>query len=301
MSETNGISPEFPYESHFVEVNGSNLHYIDEGEGETVLFLHGNPTSSYLWRNIIPHVTPRSRAVALDLVGMGKSDKPDIEYRFFDHVRYVDGFIEKLGLENFSLVIHDWGSGLGLHYASRHPGNVKAIALMESIIAPVPSWDAFPAEFVETFQAFRTPEVGWDMIVNQNMFVEQILPGSIVRDLSEEEMERYREPYLDPASRKPLWRWPNELPIAGEPAEVVDAVATYNGWLQESDVPKLLFHAAPGALVPPEMVEWCVANLENLETVDLGEGIHFLQEDHPHEIGTELARWLGGLGGLGGL
>ncbi len=301
MAETNGISPEFPYESHFVEVNGSNLHYIDEGEGETVLFLHGNPTSSYLWRNIIPHVTPRSRAVALDLVGMGKSDKPDIEYRFFDHVRYVDGFIEKLGLENFSLVINDWGSGLGLHYASRHPGNVKAIALMESIIAPVPSWDAFPAEFVETFQAFRTPEVGWDMIVNQNMFVEQILPGAIVRDLSEEEMERYREPYLDPASRKPVWRWPNELPIAGEPAEVVDAVATYNGWLQESDVPKLLFHAAPGALVPPEMVEWCVANLENLETVDLGEGIHFLQEDHPHEIGTELARWLGGLGGLGGL
>ena len=292
MTETNGISSAFPYESHFIEVNGSKLHYVDEGEGEPVLFLHGNPTSSYLWRNIIPHVTSTHRAIAPDLIGMGKSDKPDIEYRFFDHVKYVEGFIEKLGLENVTLVIHDWGSGIGLHYASRNESNVKAIAMMESILAPIPSWDAFPQEFVETFQAFRTPEVGWDMIVNQNMFVEQVLPGSIVRDLSDEEMNYYREPYLDPESRKPVWRWPNELPIAGEPADVVEAVIAYNGWLQGTELPKLLFYATPGAITPAPLVEWCKANLKNLETVDLGEGIHFVQEDHPHEIGAGIARWL---------
>jgi haloalkane dehalogenase len=163
---------------------------------------------------------------------------------------------------------------------------------MEPIIAPVPTWDEFPQDFVETFKAFRTPDVGWEMIVTQNMFVEGILPGAIVRDLSEEEMNRYREPYLEPPSRKPVWRWPNELPIAGEPADVVDAVINYNGWLQETDLPKLLFHAAPGAIMPPPMVEWCKANLKNLDTVDLGAGIHFLQEDHPHEIGAGIAGWL---------
>jgi haloalkane dehalogenase len=258
-----------------------------------VLFLHGNPTSSYLWRNIIPHVSKSHRAIAMDLIGMGKSDKPDVEYRFFDHYTYVDGFIKALDLKKIVLVIHDWGSGLGLHYARQNEGNVKAIAMMESILAPVPTWEDFPAEFIETFKLFRTPEVGWDMIGNQHMFVERILPAAIVRDLSDEEMDRYREPYTETASRKPLWRWPNELPIAGEPADVVDAIATYNGWLQETGLPKLLLHATPGAITPPPLVEWCVANLKNLETVDLGQGIHFLQEDHPHEIGSALADWLG--------
>lgn len=290
MSE-NRISAAFPFESRFVEVAGSKLHYVEDGSGDPVLFLHGNPTSSYLWRNIIPHVASDARAIALDLIGMGKSDKPDIEYRFLDHARYVDGFIEALGLESITFVIHDWGAGLGLHYASRNEANVKAIAMMEPILAPVPSWDAFPADFVKTFQAFRTPEVGWDMIVNQHMFVEAILPGAIVRQLSDEEMERYREPYRDVASRKPLWRWPNELPIAGEPGDVVEIVGNYNAWLQETTIPKLLFHARPGAIMPPEMVEWSKANLKKLETVDLGQGIHFLQEDHPHEIGAGLASW----------
>jgi haloalkane dehalogenase len=287
-----GISAEFPYESRFVEVHGSNLHYVDEGSGDPVLFLHGNPTSSYLWRNIMPHVTPHNRAIALDLIGMGKSDKPDIEYGFFDHYRYVEVFIETLGLRNITLVVHDWGSGLGFHYAAGHEENVKGIAFMEPIMAPVPSWAEFPQDFVETFQAFRTPGVGWEMIVDQHMFVERILPGAIVRSLSDAEMERYRAPYVDPPSRKPLWRWPNELPIAGEPADVVAAVVAYNQWLQESDIPKLLFHATPGAIMPAQMVDWCRSSLGNLETVDLGQGIHFLQEDHPHEIGASLASWM---------
>jgi haloalkane dehalogenase len=287
------ISAAFPFQSRFVDVNGSKIHYVEEGSGESVLFLHGNPTSSYLWRNIIPHVSPSHRAIAMDLIGMGKSDKPDIEYRFFDHYKYVSGFIKALDFKNITFVVHDWGSSLALHYARQNEGNVKAIAMMESILAPVPTWEDFPADFIETFKLFRTPDVGWDMIVNQHMFVEAILPAAIVRDLSDEEMDRYREPYIEAASRKPLWRWPNELPIAGEPADVVDAVATYNGWLQETELPKLLFHATPGAITPPALVEWCVANLNNLETVDLGQGIHFLQEDHPHEIGAALADWLG--------
>jgi haloalkane dehalogenase len=287
------ISAAFPFQSRFVDVKGSKIHYVEEGSGDPVLFLHGNPTSSYLWRNIIPHVSPSHRAIAMDLIGMGKSDKPESEYRFFDHYEYVDGFIKALAPENITFVVHDWGSALALHYARQNEGNVKAIAMMEAILAPVPAWDDFPPDFVETFQAFRTPDVGWEMIVNQNMFVEGILPGAIVRDLSDEEMDRYREPYIETASRKPLWRWPNELPIAGEPADVIDAIATYSGWLQETEIPKLLFHATPGAISPPALVQWCVANLKNLETVDLGQGIHFLQEDHPHEIGEALADWLG--------
>ncbi len=295
MTATNGISADFPFESNYIEVHGSNIHYVDEGSGDPILFLHGNPTSSYLWRNIIPHVTSLGRAIAPDLIGMGKSDKPAIEYRFFDHVKYAEGFIERLGLENLTLVIHDWGSGLGFHYASRHESNVKGIAFMEAIVAPAPGWDMFPTELQEIFKAFRTPEVGWDMIVNRNMFVEQILPGAVVRQLTETEMNHYREPFKEPASRKPVWRWPNEIPIAGEPADVAEAVAAYNEWLQRTELPKLLFYATPGAILPAPLAGWCRRNLKKLEVVDIGEGIHFLQEDNPHLIGAELARWYSGL------
>ncbi len=289
------ISADFPFESHYVEVHGSRIHYVDEGTGDPILFLHGNPTSSYLWRNIIPHVTPLGRAIAPDLIGMGKSDKPDLEYRFFDHVKYVEGFIEKLGLKNITLVIHDWGSALGFHYASRHESNVKGLAFMEAILMPLPSMEMMPEMARDMFRAFRTPDVGWDMLVNQNFFVEQVLPMSVVRKLSDEEMDRYREPFKEPSSRKPLWRWPNELPIEGEPPDVVEAVAAYNQWLQQSDLPKLLFYATPGALVQPPVIEWLEQKLKNLSKVDIGQGVHFLQEDNPHLIGSELAAWYGKL------
>ncbi|NET35676.1 MAG: haloalkane dehalogenase [Cyanothece sp. SIO1E1] len=288
---TQDISADFPYASHYVEVHGAKIHYVDEGSGDPILFLHGNPTSSYLWRNIIPYLTPLGRCIAPDLIGMGQSDQPDLEYRFFDHVKYVEGFIAALGLQHLTLVIHDWGSALGFHYATRHESNVQGIACMEAIILPVPEWDMFPADFKEIFQAFRTPEVGWDLIVNQNVFIEQILPGGIGRQLSSVEMDRYREPFLEPASRKPIWRWPNEIPIAGEPAGVVAAVTTYNQKLQQSDLPKLLFYANPGILITAPMVAWCQQNLKHLTTVDIGQGIHFLQEDNPHLIGSELAKW----------
>ncbi len=293
---TTAVSAEFPFESRIVTVHGSRMHYVEAGDGDPILFLHGNPTSSYLWRNIIPHVTHLGRAIALDLIGFGDSDKPDLEYRFFDHVKYVEGFIDALELENITLVIHDWGSALGFYYAMRHEENVKGIAFMEGIVAPVDSWDDMHPDFRALFQAFRTPDKGWEMIVDQNFFVEKILPGAIVRELSAEEMDRYRAPFLDPASRKPVWRWPNEIPIEGSPADVTEAVTAYNAWLQASPLPKLLFHAQPGTLMREPVVEWCRANLPNLETVDIGHGIHFVQEDAPDEIGRGLADWLGRLG-----
>ena len=289
------ISAEFPYAPHYVDVHGSRIHYVEEGVGDPILFLHGNPTSSYLWRNIMPHL-PQGRCIALDLIGMGKSDKPDIEYTFFDHVKYVEGFIEKLGLKNLTLVIHDWGSALGFHYAMRNEGNIKALAFMEAIMMPIPSWDAFPREDIKkTFQAFRTPDVGWDMIVNLHVFIEQILPAMVVRKLTDAEMDHYRAPYTDPSTRKALWRWPNEIPIAGEPANVVAAVEEYNRRLQQSPLPKLLFTATPGALIDAQAAVWCQQHLTNLKVVDIGAGSHFIQEDNPHLIGAELASWYGGL------
>jgi len=295
MAGAQEISAEFPFESKFVEVHGSKLHYVDEGAGDPILFLHGNPTSSYLWRNIIPYVSSKGRAIALDLIGMGRSDKPDLDYRFFDHVKYVEGFIEKLGLENITLVIHDWGSALGFHYARRHEANVKGIAFMEAILRAVSTWRELPPDFRRMFKLLRTPVVGWIMVGWMNMFVEKMLPGTIVRKLTEEEMNHYRAPFKTLASRKPLWRWPNEVPIAGQPPAVVEAVKACNKWLQETELPKLLFYASPGAIVRAPVVEWCKQNLKNLKTVDLGHGIHFLQEDHPHRIGAELAAWYDGL------
>ena len=291
---TQEISPDFPFESKYIEVHGSKMHYVEEGSGDPVLFLHGNPTSSYLWRNVIPHVSPLARCIALDLIGMGKSDKPDIEYRFFDHSKYVEGFIEALGLRNITFVIHDWGSALGFHYARRHEDNTKGLAFMEAIVRPL-TWDEFPEQARQMFQAFRTPEVGENMLINQNMFVEQVLPMSILRKLTDEEMDRYREPYVDPPSRKPVWRWPSEIPIDGEPADVAEAARAYSEWFGKSDVPKLLLYAQPGALIRGPLLEWCRNNMRNLKALDIGAGSHFVQEDQPHAIGEAIAEWYKGL------
>ncbi len=284
------ISSDMPYPSQFLEVHGSRMHYVEAGAGDPVLFLHGNPTSSYLWRNVMPHLASVARCIAVDLIGMGRSDKPDLEYRLVDHVRYVDGFIEALGLERVTLVIHDWGSALGFHYARRHETNVKGIAFMEAVVRPL-TWDEWPGSVRPLFQQFRTPEVGWDLIVNQHVFVERVLPGAIQRDLTPEEMDTYRAPYLDPPSRKPLWRWPNEIPIDGEPVEVVELVQTYTDWLTRSSVPKLLLYAQPGAILRADMVAWCREHIHALTCVDIGPGLHFVQEDQPHAIGRALLQW----------
>lgn len=288
--ENQSISSEFPFKSNYIDIHGSSIHYIDEGSGDPILFLHGNPTSSYLWRNIIPHLTSCGRCIAPDLIGMGKSGKPVIDYRFVDHSKYVESFINKMELKNITFVVHDWGSALGFHYAMRHEDNIKGIAFMEAIIKPV-TWDKFPKDFKMGFKLFRTPVLGWLMIAGLNIFVEQILPKAIVRRLTEKEKNYYREPYKSIRSRKPLWRWPNEIPIDGHPADVTKIVQHYNKRLRESDLPKLLFYAHPGGLITSVMLEWCQQKLKNLKTIDIGNGIHYLQEDNPHLIGSELAKW----------
>ncbi|UCH80502.1 MAG: haloalkane dehalogenase [Nitrospiraceae bacterium] len=290
----NIISSDYTFKSNYTDIHGSNIHYIDEGSGDPVLFLHGNPTSSYLWRNIITHLTSGARCIAPDLIGMGKSDKPDIEYRFVDHAKYIEGFIEKMGLRNITLVIHDWGSALGFHYAMRHEDNIKGIAFMEAIIRPV-KWDELPKDFKIGFRLFRTPLIGWLMIAGMNVFIEQILPKAIIRQLTDKEMHYYREPFKSIKYRKPVWRWPNEIPINGQPADVAEIVQNYSNKLQESDLPKLLFYAHPGGIITLDSVAWCQQHMKNLKTIDIGKGIHYLQEDNPDLIGLELARWYNGL------
>lgn len=294
MSAAKQISDAFPFESSFVEVNGQQIHYVEKGEGKPILFIHGNPTSSYLWRNIIPHAAKHGRAIALDLIGMGKSDKPDLAYRFVDHVPFVDGFIEALGLEEITLVIHDWGSALGFHYAFRNPNNIRGIAFMEAVIKPM-SWDEFPSDFRTGFKLMRTPGIGWLMLSGMNMFVNKILPNAVVRELTENEMKIYREPYPTIASRLPLRQWPCEIPIEGSPADVHEVVAAYSIWLGETEIPMLLFYGNPGGTIQKSGIDWCNNTIKNLDTVDIGQGIHFLQEDNPHLIGEKLSDWLAGL------
>ena len=284
------ISSEFPFESNFVEVNGSDIHYVDVGEGDPVLFLHGNPTWSYLWRNIIPHLRPEARCIAPDLIGMGKSDKPDIDYTFEDHYGYIEAFINELGLTDITLVVHDWGSGIGFHYAHTHPNNVTGIAFMEAIVRPA-NWDQLPRDLSIAFRLMRTPVVGWLIISVGNMFVNRALPYGIQRDLTDEEFKRYREPYPTIASRKPVRIWPLEVPLHGTPARVHDKVAAYSDWLTQTDIPKLYFYAQPGMINWNEAVEYIENNFSNTTMVDLGEGLHYLQEDHPHRIGEEIASW----------
>ena len=288
------ISPEFPYESRFVEILGSQMHYVEKGEGDPILFLHGQPTSSYLWRNIMPHVEGQGRVIAPDNIGFGKSDQPDLDYTFADHYRYIEGFIEALDLRNITLVVHDWGSGLGLNYARQHPDNVKAIVLMESILAPImpaESYEALPKALGDFFRTVRDPVNGPKLLIDENYFVEAVLPSFISRDLDQAAHDYYRQPFLEKSSRKQVNQWPNEMPIGGSPADVAEAVAAYNAWLLETETPLLFLYASPGALNPPELVDWWAERAKNIETVYIGAGLHFVQEDQPYAIGRAISDW----------
>ena len=289
---TESISASFDYPLKYAAVRGSRMAYIDEGQGDAILFLHGNPTSSYLWRNIIPHVSALGRCIAPDLIGMGRSDKPDLEYSFADHAEYLDGFIRALGLRDITLVVHDWGSALGFDWAMRHEAEIRGIAFMEPILAPVESWEQFPETPREMFRAMRTPGVGEKLVLEDNIFIEQLLPGAVVRGLTEAERAHYRAPFPDAASRKPVLAWPRQIPIAGEPREVVEIVTRSRDALVRSRVPKLLFTSTPGGLMSPALIAWCRAHLPALEVLDVGAGIHYLQEDQPHAIGRGLADWI---------
>jgi haloalkane dehalogenase len=284
------ISAADAYERHRIALLETEISYVDTGAGEPVVFLHGNPTSSYLWRNVIPHVEGLGRCLAPDLVGMGDSGAaPDGSYRFLDHARYLDAWFEALGLTNVTLVVHDWGSALGFYWAYRHPERVRGIAYMEAVVRPL-TWEDWREESRPIFQALRS-EAGEEMVLEKNLFVEGILPAAVLRDLTEEEMNVYRGPYLEPGeSRRPTLTWPRELPINGEPEDVVSIADDYSKWLAQSDVPKLFVNAEPGAILTGSQREFCRA-WPNQEEVTV-RGVHFVQEDSPHEIGEAVAAFV---------
>ena len=284
------ISAADAYERHRIALLETEISYVDTGAGEPVVFLHGNPTSSYLWRNVIPHVEGLGRCLAPDLVGMGNSGAaPDGSYRFVDHARYLDAWFEALGLTNVTLVVHDWGSALGFYWAYRHPERVRGIAYMEAVVRPL-TWEEWRDESRQIFQDLRS-EAGEEMVLEKNLFIEGILPSAVLRDLTEEEMNVYRRPYLQPGeSRRPTLTWPRELPINGEPEDVVSIVDDYSKWLAHSDVPKLFVNAEPGAILTGSQREFC-RTWPNQEEVTV-RGAHFVQEDSPHEIGEAVATFV---------
>jgi len=273
----------------------SEMAYREAGrtDAPVALFLHGNPSSSYIWRNIIPRVAEFAHCIAPDLIGFGQSGKPDIAYRFEDHVRYLDAFIATAGLGSAYLVAQDWGTALAFHLAARRPDFVRGLAFME-FIRPIPTWEEFLRGNAarEIFRKFRTPGEGEKLILEGNAFVERVLPGAILRKLSAEEMTVYRAPFPTPQSRRPTWRFPNELPIAREPADVYATLERAHAALAASTYPKLLFAGDPGALVSPALAEDFARRLHDCRLVRLGAGVHFLQEDHPEAIGRSVAAFI---------
>ena len=282
------------YPKRFLDVLGKRMAYVETGTGDPVVFLHGNPTSSYLWRNVIPHVAHLGRCIAPDLIGMGDSDKLEEvgpgSYRFIEHRLYLDALLEALGIgDRVTLVVHDWGSALGFDWANRHRGAVRGIAYMEAVVRPI-TWDEFSAQARPLFEGFRSP-AGENLVLAKNVFLERVLPGSVLRGLTEAEMEIYRRPYREPGEgRRPMLTWPREIPIEGEPADVVAIVDSYATWLQAADVPKLFVDAEPGAILTGAQREFCRA-WPNQETLTVP-GSHFIQEDSPDLIGRAIADWL---------
>jgi haloalkane dehalogenase len=284
-----------PYgQLQYKEVNGNRMAYIDEGHGDAIVFQHGNPTSSYLWRNVMPHLEGLGRLVAADLIGMGASDKladsgPD-RYHYAEQRDYLFALWDELDLgDRVIFVLHDWGSALGFDWANRHRDRVAGIAYMEAVTMPI-NWSDFPGPMRTVFQGFRSPE-GESMVLEQNMFVEAVLPASVKRQLSDEEMDHYRAPFRNPGEeRRPTLSWPRNIPIEGEPADVVATVEEYGAWLSKSDVPKLFIKGEPGALIRGRALDF-VRTWPNQTEVSVP-GVHFIQEDSADEIGAAVASFV---------
>lgn len=283
------INADFPYESHTVDVLDSTMHYVDEGTGPPAVLVHGNPTSTYLWRNIIPHLSADHRVVAVDLIGMGKSGKPDSGYRFADHIRYFDAFMETMELEDVVFVLHDWGGGVGFDHAMRNQDNVRGVAFFEAFVTPF-SWGAMSAPERLLFRKLRGP-AGERLMMEDNYFVERLIPAMSGRALSDAEMAAYRAPYLEAEHRKPTRVWPQEVPLDGDPSDNHARVAANYDTLKASTVPLLLLVGDPGAIMRPALVEQLQAELPRLETQDVGPGMHYLQEAQPTAIGTAVNAW----------
>ena len=290
----------FPYQKRRKRILDHEMAYVEAGEGDPIVLLHGNPTSSYLWRNVLPHLQLLGRCIAPDLIGMGDSDKlPNSgsgSYRFVEHRRYLDALLEALNVrERVTFVIHDWGSALGFDWANRHRDAVKCIAYMEAIVRPQ-GWDHWDVMNMRPFLEALRSEAGEKMVLEENFFIERILPGAVLRTLTDEEMTEYRRPFAEPGEgRRPTLTWPREIPIEGDPADTTEIVAAYADWLATSDVPKLFLKAEPGALLGGG------ANLDTVrkwpaQTEMTVKGVHFIQEDSPDEIGQAIASWMKSLG-----
>lgn len=293
---TTAVSTEkLRYKKSFKTIHGKRMAYVEVGTGDPIVFLHGNPASSFLWRNVMPHLEGRGRLIAPDLIGMGDSEKLDNSgpgtYSYATHRKYLFALLEELGVkENVTLVIHDWGSGLGFHWAHQNPDAVKGIAFMEAFVAPVPGWDSFPDNEREPIQAVRSP-AGEKMILEENWFVEVLLPNTILRTLTQAEMDEYRRPFLNAGEdRRPTLSWPRQIPIGGEPAMVHELMTEYSKWMAQNDLPKLWVNAEPGALISSAGRDY-VRSWSNLTEITV-KGIHFIQEDAPDEIGQAIADWL---------
>jgi haloalkane dehalogenase len=290
------ISAAFPYQKQRQRVLSSEMAYVEVGEGDPIVLLHGNPTSSYLWRNVLPHLQPLGRCIAPDLIGMGDSDKlPNSgpgSYRFIEHRRYLDALLDVLDVhERVTLVVHDWGSALGFDWANRHREAVKGIAFMEAIVAPQgrDHWDKMGMG--AALEALRS-EAGEEMVLRDNFFIEKILPNAIVRKLSDKEMAEYRRPFAEPGEgRRPTLTWPREIPVDGKPADVSAIAAAYADWLGKSNVPKLFLKAEPGAILANDRLVNLVRGWPALTEKTVA-GIHFVQEDSPDEIGRDIAGWM---------
>ena len=276
-----------------ISINNKNIAYAESGSGDPIIFLHGNPTSSYLWRNITPHLESQGRCICIDLIGMGDSDKLDNpdenSYQFEEHYHYVNAAIESLtNGENTTFVIHDWGSALGFNWCYHNPDSVKGIAYMEAIVKEM-TWEDWSDEAKGIFQGFRS-NAGESLILEKNYFVERVLPGSIIRRLRDEEIEEYRRPFLNPGEdRRPTLSWPREIPIEGQPANVCKIVNQYAEWMQTNDIPKLFINAEPGAITTGRIRDFC-RSWKNQTEVTV-KGIHFIQEDLPDDIGKAISTW----------
>lgn len=286
---------DMPYKKQYQTVLGKQIAYVDEGQGDPIVLLHGNPTSSYLWRNVIPELVDCGRVIAPDLIGQGDSEKlPASEgperYTFDVAYQYLDGLLQAIGAyERVTLVIHDWGSGLGFYWAQQHPDAVRGIAYMEAIVCPV-TWDEWPEAARGIFQGFRSDK-GEDLILRRNLFVDAVLPSSILRKLSEEEMDHYRAPFREPEDRQVTLNWPRQIPIDGEPANMVALITSYGHWLANSpELPKLFINAEPGSILTGRPRDFC-RTWPNQTEVTVS-GSHFIQEDSPAEIGRAVADWL---------